>query len=196
MRHIHYILIFFFVQNLFAQFEWGVKVGASFPSDTKLLTILQENNRIEMLENKLTGMQLGVYGQFELASIFIRPELQYANTQLKFKNFNYSQGALELPVSVGLKLLPVLSAYLGPSIQYRFGEKIKDVAFFEEVKKESTIGFHFGTRVHLGSLGIGLRYERAFSSNEIKVIENNLELPFGFFDNRPKQILLDLSFRF
>ena len=85
---------------------------------------------------------------------------------------------------------------MGPTAQYRLSEKIKEVAFFEEVKKESTVAFHFGARVHLGNVGIGLRYERPFSSNEIKVIENNLELPFGSFDNRPKQILLDISFRF
>lgn len=196
MRHLYYIFLILFTQNLIAQLEFGVKLGASFPSDTKLLTILQENNRIETLENRVSGLQLGVYGQFELSSIFVRPELHYSNTQLKFKNFNYSQGMLEMPVSVGLKLLPIVSIYLGPTAQYRLSEKIKDLAFFDEVKKESTITFHFGTRIHLGNLGIGLRYERPFSNNEIKVIENNLALPLGTFDNRPKQILLDLSFRF
>jgi len=196
MRYGYLFFIFFLSQTLIAQLEWGVKLGASFPADTKLLTLVKENNRLEKLENQVTGMQLGLYAQIKVASLFIRPEVQYANTQLTFKDFNYSEGALEIPVSVGLKLLPLLSVYVGPTMHYQLNGKIKEAAFLEAIKKESTFGFHFGTRVHLGNLGIGLRYERPFSSSELKIIENNVALPFGTFDNRPKQFLLDLSFRF
>ena len=193
-----YCVLFFLVltQSIFSQVEWGAKLGAAFPSDTKLLKLFEEDNRLEAIENKISNMQIGLYSQIELASVFVRPELHFASARLKFKDFDYTQGNLEMPISVGFKIVPLLSVFAGPSIKFSLTEKIKNSAFFEEAKKESTIVLHLGTRFHLGALGVGLRYERAFKQNEIKLIKNNVPLPFGSFDNRPKQLILDLAFRF
>lgn len=181
---------------LFSQFEWGAKFGASFPSETDLLKLVSEMDQLSKLENSVTGWQVGFYGKIELSSVYLRPELQYTTTLLKFKDFEYTKGNLEMPISVGFEFLSILSIFAGPSLQYQIGDTIESAVFVEEIENKTTFGFHFGTRVQIGAIGVGLRYERAFSGNEIEVINKNVNLPFGSFDNRPKQFLIDLSYRF
>ena len=196
MKHLTVLLACFAVSTLFSQFEWGAKFGSSFPSETDLLKLVSETDQLNKLENSVTGWQFGFYGKIVLSSIYLRPELQYTTTRLKFQDFSYTKGNLEMPISVGFEFLSILSILAGPSIQYQISDTIKSADIVKEIENKATLGFHFGTRVQIGPIGVGLRYERAFSEEEIEVINNNINLPFGSFDNRPKQFLIDLSYRF
>ena len=196
MKHLIILLACFTVSPLFFFFVCGAKFGASFPSETDLLKLVRETDQLTKLENSVTGWQVGFYGKIELSSIYLRPELQYTTTRLKFEDFEYTKGNLEMPISVGFEFLSILSVFAGPSLQYQISDTIESVVFVKEIENKTTLGFHFGMRVQIGPIGVGLRYERAFSGKEIEVINNNVNLPFGSFDNRPKQLLIDLSYRF
>ena len=51
-----------------------------------------------------------------------------------------------------------------------------------------------GTRLQLGRLGIGIRFERGFTDNEIAIIENNGTDIRGRVDTRAKQWILSASY--
>ena len=47
--------------------------------------------------------------------LYLRPELHYS----EFKdNLKVTQSRIEAPISLGLKILPILSGFAGPTLRY------------------------------------------------------------------------------
>ena len=57
-----------------------------------------------------------------------------------------------------------------------------------------TVGLQLGTRLELGRFGLGIRFERGFTDNEIDIIGNNGADIQGRVDTRAKQWILSASY--
>ena len=56
------------------------------------------------------------------------------------------------------------------------------------------MGLQIGTNLELGRFGIGIRFERGFTDNEIAILgDNNIDVT-GRVDARPKQWVISLSY--
>ena len=65
----------------------------------------------------------------------------------------------------------------------------------ENVTSNATLGVHFGVRLHLGKLGIDVRYDRGISEQESTLLSSN-NVNIGKIDNRPNLLSLGLSYAF
>ena len=95
------------------------------------------------------------------------------------------QSRLEAPVSLGLKLLPILSAFAGPSYRYNLGTQ---EIFTETLTSESTWPSPRGTDSSR-KFGIDARIERGLSENEAQLLSAN-NVNIGTVDNRATQASL------
>jgi len=101
---------------------------------------------------------------------------------------------IEAPLSLGFKLLPVLSLFGGPT--YRLALENNTQGFtLENSKENSTLGMHFGARIHLGKLGIEARIERGISERLAELMAAN-NLVIGTIDNRQSIASLGISYAF
>ncbi|MGB1448207.1 MAG: porin family protein [Flavobacteriaceae bacterium] len=177
---------------LFAQFTFGVKGGVNY--DT-LGTLEPTDLTLENFQaDAQTGFHFGVFGNFDLLTFYVRPELHFSQSVSQFdQNKNISLNKLEAPVLLGYKILGPLSVFAGPSFQYIISEKGKDITL-GELKENFTVGLQLGTRVKLGRFGVGIRFERGFTENEVIILGNNNVDIAGRVDTRPKQWILSASY--
>lgn len=174
-------------------FEVGWKAGLNFDSSGDIKNLANEFRTFEDSKGLVNGFNLGLYTQFKLLKLYIRPEVHFSKFGTTFDNITVGQSRLEAPVSVGLKLLPVLSAFAGPSYRYNLGQS-GDYSL-ENLTSDSTYGIHFGARIHIGKLGIDARIERGLSENEAQLLSSN-NVNIGTVDNRATQASLGISYAF
>ncbi|APG61333.1 outer membrane beta-barrel protein [Christiangramia salexigens] len=144
-------------------------------------------------ENK-TGFHAGVFAQFEMLGIFIRPELMYTELNTKYSNFNYKLDKIDAPVLVGVNVLGPLNIKAGPSFQYILSNKLENTNMqIGEVEKDITMGYQLGGGLELGRLGFDVRYEGAFTENTAfsESASDNFSI-----DSRPSQWILSASYSF
>lgn len=177
---------------LFAQFSYGVKGGVNYDSFGDL-------NPTELgLENfqsdAQTGFHIGVFGNLNLLTFYLRPELQFSQSVSQFDDTQtIALSKLEAPVLLGYKILGPLSIFAGPSFQYILNEKGKEVTL-GDLEENFTIGLQIGTRLKLGRFGLGIRFERGFTDNEVLILGNNDVDIAGRVDTRAKQWILSASY--
>jgi len=128
-----------------------------------------------------------------LLKLYVRPELHFSKFGITFDNITVGQSRLELPVSLGIKFLPILSAFGGLSYRLDLGNT-GDFSL-ESISGDSSAGIHFGVRIHLGKFGIDARIERGISENEANLLSNN-NINIGKIDNRSTQASLGISLAF
>lgn len=177
---------------LFAQLSFGVKGGVNYDSFGEL------NPTDLSLENfqsdAQTGFHIGVFGNIDLLTFYLRPELQFSKSISQFENNqSIALNKLEAPVLFGYKILGPLSVFAGPSFQYILKEKGKEVTL-GELEENFTVGLQIGTRLKLGRLGLGIRFERGFTDNEVLILGNNDVDITGRVDTRAKQWILSASY--
>ena len=86
-----------------------------------------------------------------------------------------------------------MSVFAGPSFQYILKEKGTDISL-GELEENFTVGLQLGTRLKLGRFGLGIRYERGFTDNEIVILGNNDVDIAGRVDTRAKQWIISSSY--
>ena len=177
---------------LFAQLSFGVKGGVNYDSFGEL------NPTDLSLENfqsdAQTGFHIGVFGNIDLLTFYLRPELQFSKSISQFdNNQTIALNKLEAPVLFGYKILGPLSVFAGPSFQYILKEKGKEITL-GELQENFTVGLQIGTRLKLGRFGLGLRFERGFTDNEVLILGNNDVDITGRVDTRAKQWILSASY--
>ena len=96
---------------LFAQLSFGVKGGVNYDSFGEL------NPTDLSLENfqsdAKTGFHIGVFGNLDLLTFYLRPELQFSQSVSQFNNNEtIALNKLEAPVLLGYKILGPLSILL------------------------------------------------------------------------------------
>ena len=177
---------------LFSQLSFGVKGGVNYDSFGEL------NPTDLSLENfqsdAKTGFHIGVFGNLDLLTFYLRPELQFSQSVSRFNgNETIALNKLEAPVLLGYKILGPLRVFAGPSFQYILKEKGTDISL-GELEENFTVGLQLGTRLKLGRFGLGIRYERGFTDNEVVILGNNDVDIAGRVDTRARQWIISASY--
>jgi len=178
--------------SLFSQLRFGVKGGINYDSFGELNpTDLSFEN---LQSDAKTGFHIGVFGNLDLLAFYLRPELQFSQSISQFNgNETIALNKLEAPVLLGYKILGPLSVFAGPSFQYILKEKGTDI-ILGDLEENFTVGLQLGTRLKLGRFGLGIRYERGFTDNEVVVLGNyDLDIA-GRVDTRAKQWIISASY--
>jgi hypothetical protein len=126
--------------------------------------------------------------------LYVRPELHFTKYNTNFDNITVGQSRIEAPVSLGFKLLPVLSGFAGPTFRYQLAGDASDYSI-DNVTNNATLGIHFGVRAHFGKLGVDVRYDRGITEEESTILSSN-NLNVGTIDNRPNLLSLGISYAF
>ena len=184
---LHTGLLFISFSPLFSQLEYGIVGGANFQASgdlkSSVIDVCKETAQ------RRTGYYVGLYGQINIFIFYLRPELHLTHLSSKFDTISFQSTNLEIPISIGYKVLPPLSVFAGPSIQYRLDENINMNP--SSLGVNSTLGLHLGSRLHLGSFAIDLRYERGLKESEVALL--NAQGVTQTFDARGQKWSLGIS---
>ncbi|MBT8294968.1 MAG: PorT family protein, partial [Gramella sp.] len=144
-------------------------------------------------ENK-TGFHAGVFAQFEILGIFLRPELLYTELNTEYSTFDYKVSKIDAPVLVGVNVLGPLNIKAGPSFQYILKNELENSTFsIGDVDDEISVGYQLGAGLDLGKLEFDIRYEGAFNENTAFGLGETAQENFSI-DSRPSQWILSLSY--
>lgn len=176
--------------NAFSQIDYGIVGGANFQASGDLQSSVGDIANFRETAKQKTGYFVGLYGQINFLLFYLRPEVHLTKLGSDFDTVSFNSTNLEVPVSVGYKLLPAISVFLGPSFQYRLEEELNiDI---ETIGDQSTIGAHIGTRVSLGNFAVDLRYERGLKKSEVAFLsDKGVE---GTFDARGQKWMVGISY--
>ena len=173
-----------------AQFEFGVKGGLNYDSlgDVDYTDISATN----LSAGSKTGYHIGAYGKINLLLFYLRPEIQFTKINSGFDGKDIGLSKIEAPILLGYKILGPLSVFAGPSFQYILNEDVEGTTL-ADVEENFTIGLQIGTRISFGRLGMGVRYDRGFTDNGVKILGVN-GLGDGRIDARPNQFIVSASY--
>lgn len=180
---------------------FGIKAGLSYNKNGDLIGSVGDGGQdiVEGAEGK-AGYHFGFWGKLDFPKIYLRPELVYSKTKSSYDlpdgdSEDYDVSKLDMPVLLGYKLIGPLHVFAGPAFQYTLNNDFGDIEI-EDVKNDFTVGLNAGVGVNLGNVGLDVRYERGFSENEAKIINNNIaNLENSRVDSRPSQIIFALSLK-
>ena len=183
--------IFFVLIPLFtvAQIEYGFKTGINLNNSSDI-TIITQDFDTSFTKDDFQGYFIGGFISLEGAVFNLRTELQYSI--IKNSN-NLTQNKIELPVTLGYKILPFLSAFIGPSFQYVLDEKSNSLNL-AKIEDNSTMGLTLGTRLHISKIELDLRYERGLNPMETKIINQN-NLNIAKIDTRASVFSIGISYK-
>ena len=186
------LIAFLSTSLLQAQFEFGVKAGLNYDSlgDVNYTDI----SATQLSAGSKTGFHVGVYGKLDLLLFYLRPELQFTKINSGFQNTDIGLSKIEAPILLGYKVLGPLSAFAGPSFQYILDENIEGTTL-TDIEENFTVGLQIGTRLSLGRFGLGIRYERGFTDNDILILGmNGVPIDAIKIDARPNQFIVSASY--
>ena len=186
------LIVFLSTSLLQAQFEFGVKAGLNYDSlgDVNYTDI----SATQLSAGSKTGFHVGVYGKLDLLLFYLRPELQFTKINSGFQNTDIGLSKIEAPILLGYKVLGPLSAFAGPSFQYILDENIEGTTL-TDIEENFTVGLQIGTRLSLGRFGLGIRYERGFTDNDILILGmNGVPIDGITIDARPNQFIVSASY--
>ena len=174
-----------------AQFEFGVKGGLNYDSlgDVDYTDI----SATDLSAGSKTGYHIGAYGKIDLLLFYLRPEIQFTKINSGFADKKIGFSKIEAPILLGYKILGPLSVFAGPSFHYILDEDAEGITI-TDVKENFTVGLQIGTRISFGRLGLGVRYERGFTDNDVKILGvNGLDVG-DRIDARPNQFIISASY--
>ena len=173
-----------------SQFEFGVKGGLNYDSlgDVDYTDI----SATDLSAGSKTGYHIGAYGKIDLLLFYLRPEIQFTKINSGFDGKDIGLSKIEAPILLGYKILGPLSVFAGPSFQYILNEDVEGTTL-ADVEENFTIGLQIGTRISFGRLGMGVRYDRGFTDNGVKILGVN-GLGDGRIDARPNQFIVSASY--
>ncbi|MCH7523580.1 MAG: outer membrane beta-barrel protein [Bacteroidetes bacterium] len=185
------IFLFGIIITSHAQIDWGIKGGLNYNSNGNLIS---ESKNIVVNPDSNVGYHFGVFLTTK-GKIYIRPELVFTHTKSKYEanglKSDFKMDKIDAPILVGLKIIGPLNIFIGPSFQYIINTDLEDINL-AVVEKDFTVGGIVGVGVQVGKLGVDLKYERGFSSNEAEFIG----IDSGRIDTRPKQLIASVSYKF
>ena len=174
-----------------AQFEFGVKGGLNYDSLGDV--DYDDISATDLSAGSKTGYHIGAYGKIDLLLFYLRPEIQFTKINSGFDGKDIGLSKIEAPILLGYKILGPLSVFAGPSFQYILGVKGKGISIID-VEENVTVGLQIGTRISFGRFGLGARYERGFTDNDVKILGVNGVDVDGRIDLRPNQFIVSASY--
>lgn len=182
-------LLFGVIPSLVAQLNWGIKGGLNYNTNGDVIyttTSIIDNDLVKSEGDY--GYHLGLFITTKGVAYF-RPELVFTQTKSKYASELLKISKLDIPLLVGFKIAGPLRFFVGPSLQYILDTDL-DSFSLSDVKNEITVGLNAGLAIKLKKIGLDIRYEKGFSSNEAKLLSLDT---IGVIDTRPEQIILSLS---
>lgn len=174
---------------LVSQIDYGIKFGINLNNSSNI-SIISQNFDTNISKKDYSGYNMGGYISLQGLLMDLRGELHY----VKIKNSNdLVQDRIEIPVTIGYKILPFLSLFLGPSFQYVLDES-SSTFLLSKLEDKSTMGLNLGTRLYLGKIQLDLRYERGLNEMETKIINQN-NLNVAKIDSRKSLISIGMSYK-
>lgn len=186
---------FFFSFLTYGQLKYGAKAGVMLNASGSIMNAASDLSSIETINENTIGYFIGGFASIDLLFLYVRPELQFSYLDKNFDSLSLSQSRLEAPISVGYKLLPILSVFGGPTLRYNFEPEIENVSI-SSIEDQTTLGLHIGVRAHLGPLNADIRFDRGLNPNEVSLLENNGIPTSGRIDTRVSVWSLGLSYSF
>ena len=173
-----------------AQFEFGVKGGLNYDS---LGDVDYTDISPNLSAGSKTGYHIGAYGKIDLLLFYLRPEIQFTKINSGFSDKNIGLSKIEVPILLGYKILGPLSVFAGPSFQYILNEDVEGTTL-TDIEENFTVGLQIGTRISFGRFGLGVRYERGFTDNDVRILGVNGVDVEGRIDARPNQFIVSASY--
>ncbi|MDO6519923.1 Outer membrane protein beta-barrel domain-containing protein [Zobellia uliginosa] len=170
--------------------EIGVKAGLNYSANGDYFESIGDAARDP---DRNMGYHLGLFGKIGISRIYFRPELMYTKTKSDYNGDKFDISKLDMPLLVGIKVVGPLHVFAGPSFQYILDTEFDGISI-DDIENDFSVGANIGAGVDLGKLGIDIRYERGFNSNEATFINTNItELGPSRVDARPDQLIVSLS---
>ena len=141
-----------------------------------------------------SGYHLGVYAEVDFLILYLRPELQFTKVIIQYENQSIYTSRIELPVSIGLKLIGPMSLFLGPTAFFSISQYSNELTI-DKIQNNISLGLHMGARLKLGPLGVDLRYEKGLSPMESKLLSQAGVPVGGQINTQPNQFTIGLSFK-
>ncbi|MBT2163348.1 porin family protein [Zobellia barbeyronii] len=168
----------------------GVKAGLNYSANGDYFESIGDASKDP---DRKMGYHVGLFGKIGLNRIYFRPELVYTKTKSDYSGDDFDISKLDMPLLVGVKVIGPLRVFAGPSFQYILDTEFDGISI-DDVENNFSVGANIGAGVDLGKLGIDIRYERGFNSNEASFINTNItELGPSRVDTRPDQLIVSLS---
>ena len=193
------IFLFFLFINLttnklHCQLNYGIKIGANFDNFGETKSTSSFKNQINT--NSIASAHLGMFVQLKMVDFFIRPELQISQNKSDLQSLDKIEiNKIEIPILVGYNFLGPLSIFTGPIFQNIISIKSESLNF-GDYTNNLTMGLQIGLRVEVGKFGLGFRFERGFTDNEIEILDdNNIDI-MAYSDIRPKLWSISLTYNF
>ena len=172
-----------------AQIDYGIRTGINLTNNSNISIISQDFDS-NISKDNMQGFFLVGFISLEGVLFNLRTEIQY--NQTKNKN-NLTQNKIEAPITIGYKILPFVSTFIGPSFQYILSEK-SSLYNIDAIEDNTTMGLNLGARIYLGKIQLDVRYERGLNSMETKILsQNNLDL--AKIDTRASLLSFGLSYK-
>jgi hypothetical protein len=143
---------------------------------------------------KKTGYHAGLYIQYNMTGMYLRPEVLYTKTKSTYGSSDFDQTKIEVPILVGFDIIKPVSIFVGPSIQYVLENEMENIDV-NNIDVESDLGINFqaGIAIQLHKqIRIDIRYEKGISNN-ILTIKNDSNSVIGELNTKPEQIILGFS---
>ncbi|MEZ5011573.1 MAG: outer membrane beta-barrel protein [Bacteroidales bacterium] len=202
MKKIILILLAVFVSTgAFAQFNFGLKVGASSNNfDVKSVTG-GTTATLESAKDASWGFHGGAFFRVSFLGLMVQPEIVFSMAEnnmlvddgvnpaeLKSQKFN----KLDIPVLLGVKLGPV-RLMGGPAASVMLSSDTDIIGDAESLYKSATFGYQAGVGVDIKKITLDVRYEGGLANfgDEVSVGGETLTL-----DGRSNAFLLSLGFMF
>ncbi|WP_276167511.1 porin family protein [Zobellia alginiliquefaciens] len=168
----------------------GVKAGLNYGANGDYFESIGDAARDP---DRNMGYHLGLFGKVGLSRIYFRPELMYTKTKSDYDGDKFDISKLDMPLLIGAKIIGPLHVFAGPSFQYILDTEFDGISI-DDIENDFSVGANIGAGVDLGKLGIDIRYERGFNSNEATFINTNItNLGPSRVDARPDQLIVSLS---
>ncbi|WP_289041151.1 porin family protein [uncultured Zobellia sp.] len=170
--------------------EIGVKAGLNYSANGDYFESIGDAARNP---DRNMGYHLGLFTKIGVNRIYFRPELMYTKTKSDYNGDKFDISKLDMPLLVGAKIIGPLHVFAGPSFQYILDTEFDGISI-DDIENDFSVGANIGAGVDLGKLGIDIRYERGFNSNEATFINTNItNLGPSRVDARPDQLIVSLS---
>ncbi|RPG56366.1 MAG: hypothetical protein EVA36_00560 [Flavobacteriales bacterium] len=188
-----FLITYFSNSKLHSQVNYGIKIGVNFDNIGDIKSTSSLKNQIETAS--IASAHIGMFVQLQVVDIYIRPELQISQNKSDILSLDQIEiNKVEIPILIGYNIFGPISIFTGPIFQNIISIKSKSLNF-GNYTNNFTMGLQIGSRIEFGKFGLGFRFERGFTDNEIEILGNNNIDIEAYSDIRPKLWSVSLTYK-
>tara|TARA_B100000925_G_C21978260_1_gene461106 strand:+ start:989 stop:1606 length:618 start_codon:yes stop_codon:yes gene_type:complete len=193
------IISLFFFSNLifnksYSQIKYGIKLGVNFDNVGDIKS--SKSLKMDIKTASVASAHFGMFAELKIVDLYVRPEIQISKSKSELISLDQFQiNKIEIPILLGYNIFGSLSIFTGPIFQKIISIKSKSLTF-GNYTNSLTMGLQIGSRINIGKFGLGFRFERGFTDNEIEILgDNGIDIE-AYSDIRPKLWSVSLTYTF